>query len=480
MTHFESGSDQIGSVGFGPALFALKLQKVLAHMGVLGALLFFFAVVADIQIGPKVTHADEVHGLTALCLLLLSGAMIGQRGFRKATYVRDAVFALVFGLSCFRLVEAIFFPDLRYSLAIETVLGLNAPHHVFMGVNTSISLLLLSFGSLLRHRTPTLAIVTILAGLVLPSISALGFSYSHQGAYEHMSLAETLLLMILGGAELLLFVRSPLLRPFLTTSSWGKLARLQLLFIISGTWLIGTLINRTGLGEGVEAIVGGVIWLFVMTLLIMGPLFEKGDRDRRALERELNRKANFDPLTGLWNRRAVLEMRLFDVVRGGEFHESIADHTGVIMADVDMFKRINDIAGHDEGDRVLCDISRVLRERVRGLDVVARWGGEEFLVLLPDLSVEKTMEVAQILRVAVATSVWWSNAGQRESVTLSIGVTAMNEQAGKTLEIAVGDADHALYEAKSQGRNRVALYGNFSTPSPKEVVKGILANRALH
>lgn len=478
-TKLEVGSD-IGAVGFGPALVALKLQKLLAHLGAAGAIVFFFSVSADIQLLPQMSDAQEAHGLTATCLMLLALAMMGRRGFRKATYLRDAVFALVAILTALRMLEAVFWQDLKLSSGLEATLGLGADADISMGLNAAISLFLLSFGAFLRHRASTVSIVVILAGLFLPSVSALGFSYASQGLYGPMSLATTSLLLILGGAELLLFVRSPLLRPFLTTSSWGRMARLQLLIIITGAWCIGVLVERSEFAGAVEAVVGGVIWLFLVTMLITGPLFERADKDRRALERELTRKANFDPLTGLWNRRAVREMQLFDVATDGEYLVSMADHIGVIMADVDLFKRINDVAGHDEGDRVLRDISRVLRERVRGLDVVARWGGEEFLILLPNLTVEKSMEVAQILRVAVATSVTWSNNGRREPVTLSIGVTAMNESAGKTLEIALQDADHALYAAKSQGRNRVTLFGDLPNRPQKDVVKDLILTRSIH
>jgi diguanylate cyclase (GGDEF)-like protein len=476
---FETGSDHVGTVGFGPALVALKVQKIMVYIGALGAALLFFVVFFDIHIPSKLFQLQDVHGLTATCLLLMSIAMMGRRGFCKITYARDGVFALVSILCALRLAETLW-PDLQLSNRLENGLGLTSEQHIVMGGNTAISLFLINFGALMRHRVPTLSIVMILAGLVLPSISALGYSYVHHGYYGQMSLATTLIIMTLGGAELLLFVRSALLRPFLTTSSWGRMARLQLLFVVGGTWLIGIVIDRSGYEGGVEAVVGGVIWLFLVTMLVTGPLFERVDRDRRALERELRRKANFDPLTGLWNRRAVHDMQMFNVADDSDHRVSVSDHIGVIMADVDMFKRINDMAGHDEGDRVLCDISRVLRERVRGLDVVARWGGEEFLVLLPDVSIEKTMEIAQILRVAVATSVSWPNVGQNEPVTLSIGVTAMNEQAGKTLEMALQDADHALYAAKSLGRNRVVLYGNIPSLASKETVTEFVSNRSIH
>jgi diguanylate cyclase (GGDEF)-like protein len=405
---------------------------------------------------------------------------MGRRGFRKATHIRDTAFALIALFAVLRICEATVWHNVAFSSSIETILGLSSDLHIPMGINAAVSLFLLSAGAFLRHRAPSVSIVMILTGLVFPSVSALGFSYHHEGLYGQMSFATTVLLLTLGGAELLLFVRSPLLRHFLTTSSWGRMARLQLLIVICGAWLIGILADRSDFDGAVEAVVGGVIWLFLVTMLITGPLFERVDRDRRALERELTRKANIDPLTGLWNRRAVREMQLFGNTGDDEGRVSKADDIGVIMADVDMFKRINDVAGHVEGDKVLRNIARVLRERVRGLDVVARWGGEEFLILLPDLTHEKTMEVAQVLRVAVATSVKWSNNGQPEPVTLSIGVTAMNESAGKTLEVALLDADHALYAAKSRGRNRVMLYGDAPRRVSTESVNDLTLNRSIH
>lgn len=474
------GFDHVGSVGFGPALVALKLQKILASLGVAGAIGLVFCLSADVQFLPTVLTPNEMHGLTAACLVLLALAVMGRRGFNRATYLRDAAFVLIACLATLRICEVVFWHSLTFSSGVESLLGLTSDQHIPMGLNTAASLFLLSTGAFMRHRAPSLSIVMILSGLVFPSVSALGVSYQHQGLYGQMSLATTVLLLTLGGAELLLFVRSPLLRHFLTTSSWGRMARLQLLIVVCGAWLIGILADRSDLNGAVEAVVGGVIWLFLVTMLITGPLFERVDRDRRALERELTRKANIDPLTGLWNRRAVREMQLFGTTGDDEGRVSKADHIGVIMADVDMFKRINDVAGHGEGDKVLRHIARVLRERVRGLDVVARWGGEEFLILLPDLPHDKAMEVAQVLRVAVATSVAWPNNGQSEPVTLSIGVTAMNEKAGKTLELALQDADHALYVAKSRGRNRVMLYGDVSQPVSQDVASDLLLNRAIH
>jgi diguanylate cyclase (GGDEF)-like protein len=469
MKKFVYGFDQLGSVGFGPALVALKLQKILASFGAAGAIFVFFSVSTGIQSFPKVSDESETHGLTATCLLFLAFAVVGRRGFRKAPHLRDATFALITMFATLRICEATFWNNLSLSSGVETLLAMSSEQPAEMGLNTAVSLLFLSAGAFLRHRMPSVSIVMILTGLIFPSVSALGYSYQHQRLYGQMSLATTVLLLTLGGAELLLFVRSPLLRHFLTTSSWGRMARLQLLIVICGSWLIGLLAERSEFDGTVEAVVAGVIWLFLVTMLVTGPLFERVDRDRRALERELTRKANIDPLTGLWNRRAVGEMQLFGSAGDDDERVSKADDIGVIMADVDMFKRINDIAGHVEGDKVLRNIARVLRERVRGLDVVARWGGEEFLVLLPDLTQTQAMEVAQVLRVAVATSVKWCNNGQSEAVTLSIGVTAMNESAGKKLEVALEDADHALYAAKSYGRNRVVLYADTPQAASKKI-----------
>lgn len=164
-------------------------------------------------------------------------------------------------------------------------------------------------------------------------------------------------------------------------------------------------------------------------------------------ERALRELANRDKLTGLLNRRAgEVELKLCQAsaVESGEPYS-------VILGDVDHFKQINDAHGHPVGDRVLMGVAGTLADRVRASDAVTRWGGEEFLIVLPGAKVEAARELAERIRVTVAANTD-PDAGP---ITISFGVGQWRE--GESEADLLRRVDRALYEAKAQGRNQVAL-----------------------
>lgn len=122
--------------------------------------------------------------------------------------------------------------------------------------------------------------------------------------------------------------------------------------------------------------------------------------------------------------------------------------------DVDYFKQINDRYGHEHGDQVLSEISRLLKLALREQDYVGRWGGEEFLAVLPNADSRRAMQVAERVRQTVAQHDW-QQYGLDAPVTLSIGIS--QHQAGEVLGDSVSRADAALYMGKHGGRNRVEL-----------------------
>jgi diguanylate cyclase (GGDEF)-like protein len=123
----------------------------------------------------------------------------------------------------------------------------------------------------------------------------------------------------------------------------------------------------------------------------------------------------------------------------------------VLLLDIDHFKSINDLLGHQAGDRVLAQIGKVIAENIRGVDVAGRFGGEEFLVLLRDASRERALHVAERLREAIETGGFAYADGK--PVTVSVGVAYARAVDG-TADV-VERADRALYRAKNAGRNRV-------------------------
>jgi diguanylate cyclase (GGDEF)-like protein/PAS domain S-box-containing protein len=167
--------------------------------------------------------------------------------------------------------------------------------------------------------------------------------------------------------------------------------------------------------------------------------------DYRRREAELKYQATTDELTGALNRRGfeqVLDDCLTAAVRSGQ-------SPGIIMMDIDHFKQVNDRFGHGIGDTVLRQAVEVVHRHLRGSDVIGRWGGEEFVILLPDARAENLPIIADELRLSLANHRF----GTMGQVTASFGVTAFHT--GEGSDELIKRADDALYEAKAAGRNRV-------------------------
>ncbi|MGD8429987.1 MAG: diguanylate cyclase [Ectothiorhodospiraceae bacterium] len=172
--------------------------------------------------------------------------------------------------------------------------------------------------------------------------------------------------------------------------------------------------------------------------------------DRLHKETELSQLAATDPLTGLLNRRAVLDIgnRLFRGVR--EDSRSLS----AIMLDIDHFKPVNDRYGHHFGDEVLQGVAHEIRRSVRRSDYVGRYGGEEFIILLPDATADHAARIAEVLRGNVESHATVSPDGSIRC-TVSLGVAGTGPGIA-SLDGLIRSADDALYIAKSQGRNRVS------------------------
>ncbi|MFZ7113288.1 MAG: diguanylate cyclase [Desulfatiglandales bacterium] len=180
----------------------------------------------------------------------------------------------------------------------------------------------------------------------------------------------------------------------------------------------------------------------------------------KALERrveQLQKVALLDPLTSLGNRRYV-EMNLrtkLDEMR--RYHMPF----GVLFMDIDRFKKINDTYGHDIGDEVLTMIGRTLSGNLRPSDLLGRWGGEEFVAIVANISKNELKYIANRCRVLVEQSSL-SVKGERLRATISIGVTLCRPD--DTLDSLMRRADHLMYQSKASGRNRVTFDETTHTP----------------
>ena len=170
------------------------------------------------------------------------------------------------------------------------------------------------------------------------------------------------------------------------------------------------------------------------------------------LYKEIKYRANYDVLTKIFNRREALRKseKIYNKVK--KYYDSY----WVMMVDVDNFKKINDTYGHQTGDKVLASIAKVIKESIRECDIVGRYGGEEFIVIVKD-DKNSYLKIAERIRNNVENTV--INIGENEiiKVTSSIGITKM-DATDKTFQQIISEADKALYEAKNSGKNKVVAY----------------------
>ncbi|MFN3440026.1 MAG: diguanylate cyclase [Acidovorax sp.] len=246
-----------------------------------------------------------------------------------------------------------------------------------------------------------------------------------------------------------------------------------------GHWLLvaglaleaAVLLGRSALAMGVQGAEIGILQssslqtlTFVATFSVvlvssMGFVFmsrDRADENNRVM-------AALDPLTGVANRRSLIAALDRDVARAVRTRESIA----LMMVDIDHFKHVNDQYGHPVGDQVLCSVVNVLRQRVRAQDLVGRYGGEEFMVVLPDTGLVGAEQLARELCKAVEVSRCRVDGveGDGIAVTVSIGVYGGRLESGDSWDMLIAAADRALYQAKENGRNRVEVATGLRRPS---------------
>ncbi|MES2260147.1 MAG: GGDEF domain-containing protein [Pseudomonadota bacterium] len=169
---------------------------------------------------------------------------------------------------------------------------------------------------------------------------------------------------------------------------------------------------------------------------------------------KLEQLATTDPLTGIANRRKMTEQIARELERARRFRHPLA----LLMVDIDHFKRINDSYGHEVGDRAIIAVAGTLAASMRSIDLVARFGGEEFVLLMPETDIDVATGAAERLRETIAQLAIEIGDGRCVALTISIGVAAANQQdAPDTPSALLVRADKALYRAKQEGRDRVVM-----------------------
>jgi diguanylate cyclase (GGDEF)-like protein len=238
--------------------------------------------------------------------------------------------------------------------------------------------------------------------------------------------------------------------PVITLSS-----RFSMRGVVAGVVIASALVLAVGFGADAHGVIASPdlviapLALVLCVAVLSTPLMRSDIQHRN--------DAVVDQLTGMLNRKA-LDVRVQELAQQSEI---AGDPVGVIVADLDHFKRVNDTRGHAVGDLVLTDVAYLLRKQLRAFDLAYRLGGEEFVVLVPGSDLDDTFELAERLRAAVCAE----PVGGGVAVSLSIGVGASERDQRFDYAAVFAEADEALYRAKRSGRNRVAMAERHSLPA---------------
>jgi diguanylate cyclase (GGDEF)-like protein len=196
-----------------------------------------------------------------------------------------------------------------------------------------------------------------------------------------------------------------------------------------------------------------------------------GDQFSAAVERarmyeNFEKMAMIDSLTGLYNRRQLFNLGQIEFSRACRYNHSIS----VIMLDIDLFKKVNDVYGHIIGDQVLQQIANRSRSVLRTSDIIGRYGGEEFVILLPETSIHHAQNIANRIRLLVLDRPIMTDRGE-VSVSVSLGISSMEGDCDSRLEWVIDQADQALLKAKDLGRNRTVTWKENQLPLYQKINK---------
>lgn len=221
--------------------------------------------------------------------------------------------------------------------------------------------------------------------------------------------------------------------------------------MLIGLFLVGHFIKPYGSGV---VILSGAIFLLVtfLPLQFSAVLTELFMRRNYVQSARLDELARTDPLTGMPNRRAFMEELQSAIARSKRYGHRFS----LALMDLDHFKRINDQYGHGVGDELLCQMHERVQPVLRSSDRLARLGGEEFAILLPETDARGAGETAERIRRSLAEAELLAPSGERISLTVSIGITTSGER-DVTADRLLKEADDAMYRAKHAGRNRVSV-----------------------
>lgn len=287
-----------------------------------------------------------------------------------------------------------------------------------------------------EHR----ALQGMLVLLIIPFIYGL---FDVTQALKPAGALAALMMVITFSVSISLFrKKNPLVKFFLVGHSLFVVFNIYAVMYYSGL-VAPNYINSHGVGIGIV--------LEALTLAFIISYRIKILEDIRSKQDELKKQASTDPLTQLYNRRYFIAEGRYKIEKAKVNQTPLS----VMTIDIDHFKRVNDTHGHTVGDLVLVAVASIFQHYSRDNDLIARFGGEEFVILLPGANLSKTHECAERIRRAVESHSVKISDELTIAITVSIGVAQIDIASLESIDSAINRADKALYQAKSLGRNRV-------------------------
>jgi diguanylate cyclase (GGDEF)-like protein len=287
---------------------------------------------------------------------------------------------------------------------------------------------------------------------LIPLAGAAGFFLAADARLQRSERPENLMFGAWVGSEAMIAIAVALTGgPQVATLSWIAIpvvtlsARFSLRGVVIGVAIAIALLLAVAFGSDTGAVLDNPPLVMaplalILAIAVLSTALMQSDVEHRG-------EAVIDSLTGMLNRKALMN-RVSELAQQSEV---TGEPVGMILGDLDRFKDVNDSQGHAAGDAALTDVAYLLRKRLRAFDLAYRIGGEEFLVLLPGADTAECARIAEDLRRSVAAD----TLGDGSSLTISFGVSASARGAGFDYDRVFAAADEALYEAKSEGRNKV-------------------------
>jgi len=419
------------------SLFAL-CSFLIAGLALVAYRLGLVDIIQPLADGPA------LHPVAVLSVILLAVCVVLT--IQRASLVVDGVCAVVLLGALAQLA----YPD-EASRWLQELNPFPAGPEAVVSTSVALCLLMLASSLLLRqYRNAVISQMLSVLAYGVPALALVGFVLGVQVPHVKMSLATVLMLIPLCVATALCTVYQGFLRALLGPTRISALARRHLALVMMAPYLLGLgIIDISQDAAEISFLILIVASSQIVGLVVAFLVLSFGNLERRSnvLRRRAETRARRDGLTGAMNRASFANHARQEIGQ----HRRIQSNVSLVFVDVDHFKRINDTYGHETGDRVLKRIIRLTRGCLRSGDTVARWGGEEFVVLLPATDLNGALLIAEKIRHRIEVE-QFDELATGLHVTVSIGCAEMSSSEG--LDELVARADRALYEAKHRGRNQ--------------------------